>query len=65
MTEPRTRELLIEIAQQGSFAKATVIDPLSGREASVVGPASAPRAVLVEAARRKLGYLLKKQNGGS
>ena len=59
------RELLIEISQQGAFAKATAIDPVSGLEASVVGPASAARATLVEAARRKLVYLAKKRNGGS
>jgi len=54
-----TQELLIEIAHQGKFAKATVIDPVSGLEACVVGPASASRAVLAEAARRKLQYLLR------
>ena len=57
-------ELLIEIVQQGAFAKATALDPVSGLEASVVGPASASRATLAEAARRKLVYLARKQNGG-
>lgn len=56
-----TRELLIEIAQQGAFAKATAIEPVTGMEASIVGPASAPREVLAEAARRKLDYLMKKR----
>ena len=56
-----TRELFIEIAQQGGFAKATAIDPATGLEASIVGPASAPRTALAEAARRKLDHLLRKK----
>lgn len=59
------RELLVEIVHQGAFAKATAIDPASGLEASVVGPASGSRAALIDAARRKLDYLARKQNGGS
>ena len=58
-------EIFIEIVIQGNVAKATAIDAASGTEASVVGPASAPRATLAEAARRKLEYLLKKQNDGN
>jgi hypothetical protein len=59
------RELLIEIARQGGFAKATAIDPVTGIEASVVGPASASQATLAEAARRKLAYLARKRHGGT
>jgi hypothetical protein len=58
-------EIFIEIVVQGTFAKATAIDPASGIEASVVGPANAPRATLADAAKRKLEYLTKKKRGES
>lgn len=54
-------EVFIEIVIRGNVAKATAIDSASGIEASVVGPATAPRAALGEAARRKLEYLLSKK----
>lgn len=54
-------EVLIEIVVQGNVARATAIDPVSGEEAVIMGPSTAPRATLAEAARRKLEYLLKKQ----
>jgi len=53
-------EIYIEFVIHGTVAKATAIDPASGIEASVMGPASAGRAALAEAARRKLEYLLNK-----
>lgn len=56
------REIFVEFIQLGNTVKATAIDPDTGREASIVGPASAPRAVLAENARRKLDYLAKKQS---
>ena len=55
------REIFIEFVVQGAFAKATAIDPVSGLEASIVGPARAPQALLAEQARRKLEDLAKKQ----
>ena len=58
-------EIYIEFVIHGTVAKATAIDPVSGIEASVMGPASAGRAALAEAARRKLEYLQKKKSGGS
>ena len=58
-------EIFLEIVVQGAFAKATAIDGASGVEASIVGPASAPRATLADAARRKLDFLIKKKNGGT
>jgi len=54
-------EILVEVVIHGNVAKATAIDPATGLEAAVVGPASAPRAALLEAARRKLEYLKKKK----
>jgi len=55
------REILLEFVAQGGAVKATAIDSVSGIEASVVGPASAPRTALADAARRKLDYLLRKR----
>jgi hypothetical protein len=56
-------EILMEFVVQGSVVKVTAIDPKSGTEASIVGPASAPRSVLESNAARKLHYVLKKQRG--
>jgi hypothetical protein len=56
------REIFIEFVMQGAFVKATAIDPVTGLEASIVGPARAPQAVLAEQARRKLEYLAKKKS---
>ena len=58
-------EIFIEFVIQGGVAKVTAIDGATGTEATVVGPATAPRAALTDAARRKLEFLLKKQNGGN
>ena len=46
---------------QGSVVKATAIDPVTGTEASIVGPANAGQIALAEAARRKLDYVMKKK----
>jgi hypothetical protein len=55
------REILVEFVMQGSVVKATAIDPVTGVEASIVGPANAGQIALAEAARRKLDYVLKKK----
>jgi hypothetical protein len=54
-------EIFVEFIVLGNSIKATAIDPVSGKEASIVGPVSAPRATLAEAARRKLDYVLNKK----
>jgi hypothetical protein len=54
-------ETYVEFVAQGAFVKATAIDSATGTEASVVGPAGAPRDTLADAAVRKLNYVLKKQ----
>jgi hypothetical protein len=56
-------EVLIEFVVQGNVVKVTAIDPKTGTEASIVGPASAPRSVLESNAAKKLLYVLKKQRG--
>ena len=54
------REIYVEFVILGNSVKATAIDPVSGREASVIGPANAQQSVMADAARRKLEYVLKK-----
>ncbi|HEX4271039.1 MAG TPA: hypothetical protein VHZ32_06615 [Rhizomicrobium sp.] len=55
------KEIFVEFVLLGNAIKATAIDPDTGLEASIVGPANAPRATLAEAARRKLEYVQKKK----
>jgi Domain of unknown function (DUF6898) len=59
---PRGKEIYIEFVVQGSAVKVTAIDPKTGIEASIIGPASASHADLSTAAMRKLQYVLKKQD---
>ena len=56
-------EIFIEFVTLGNAVKVTAIDAKSGEEASIVGPAGAPREALVDAARRKLEYVMKKKSG--
>ena len=55
------KEIYVEFVVLGNTVKATAIDPDTGLEASIVGPASAPRAILAENARRKLNYVKSKK----
>lgn len=55
------REIFVEFIVLGNSVKATAIDPDSGLEASVVGPAGAPRTAMAEAARKKLQYVARKK----
>ena len=55
------KEIFVEFIQMGNTVKATAIDPETGQEASIVGPASAPRALLAENARKKLEYVKAKK----
>lgn len=54
--------IYVEFVVLGNTVKATAIDPATGLEASIVGPAAAPQSVLAENARRKLEYLKKKRS---
>ena len=56
------KEIFVEFVLLGNSIKATAIDPDTGLEASIVGPANAPRSTLADAARRKLEYVQKKQS---
>jgi len=53
--------IYVEFVVLGNTVKATAIDPASGLEASIIGPAGAPQSVLAQAARRKLDYLARKK----
>ena len=55
------REIFVEFVILGNTVKTTAIDPDTGQEASIVGPASAPRAILAENARKKLEYVKAKK----
>ena len=44
----------MEFVILGNSLKATAIDPESGLEATVIGPANAPQSTMAQAARRKL-----------
>ncbi len=57
-------DVYVEFVVHGGFTKATAIDPKTGTEASVMGPTGAARAALVDAAVRKLQYVLAKKGGG-
>jgi NADPH-dependent ferric siderophore reductase len=54
-------EILIEFVVHGNVVRATAIHASSGTEVSIVGPASAPRAVLEAAVSRKLAYVMGKE----
>jgi len=56
---------LIEIVTVGTFAKVSAIDPNSGIEVSITGPANADRGSLEAAAVAKLEYVLRKQGAGT
>jgi hypothetical protein len=61
--KPGDGEVYIEFVVQAGFVKATAIDPRTGAEASVMGPAGAARSALADAAMRKLTYIQKKERG--
>jgi hypothetical protein len=55
------KEIYVEFVVLGNTVKATAIDPETGEEASVIGPANAAQSTMAQAARRKLEYVLKKK----
>jgi hypothetical protein len=54
-------EYLIEMQRIGNTVKVTAVDPVTGMEASIVGPANAGRHVLSNNAVRKLQYVMNKE----
>lgn len=54
-------EYLLEFHQVGAYVKVSAIDPVTGTEVSITGPASAGEAILGRNAINKLQYVLKKR----
>ncbi len=61
---PGGGDIYVEFVVQGSVVKVTAIHAATGTEASVMGPAGAPRAALSDAAVRKLRYVMQKKSDG-
>lgn len=57
-------EYLIEFIRIGASVKVSAIDPVTGIEASIIGPAHLSEAELGKNAIRKLRYVLAKENKG-
>jgi hypothetical protein len=56
------KEIYVEFIVLGNAVKATAIDPETGVEASVIGPANAAQTIMAQAARKKLEYVIKKKS---
>ncbi|WP_207456171.1 hypothetical protein [Azospirillum sp. SYSU D00513] len=54
-------EVLIEYQRIGNYMKAIAIDPKTGREVSVAGPATGSRELLTRTAVNKLRFVLKRE----
>lgn len=54
-------DFIIEFIAMGNSVKVTCIDPKTGKEVSTIGPATAPRSQLSQAAVNKMLYVLKKE----
>ena len=54
-------EIFVEFVILGNSLKATAIDPESGLEATVIGPANAAQSTMAQAARRKLEFMAAKK----
>ena len=61
MSPSGDNRLLVEFIALGNAVKATVVDPVTGLEASVMGPSGSSQAALADAARRKLEFLKRKK----
>jgi hypothetical protein len=57
-------EYLIEFVRIGTSVKVSAIDPVTGTEACIIGPAHLSDAVLGKNAISKLRYVLARKNKG-
>ena len=57
------RQIIIEFRRIGNSVRVAAVDTETGREAVIVGPASAGEAVLSRVARQKLLRLLEAESG--
>lgn len=55
---------LIEFQRIGHLVKVTAIDPVTGMEVVIQGPASAGEQALSQLAVKKLEYVLRQKHGG-
>ncbi len=55
------REYLLEYIRHGNSVKVCAVDPVTGIEVSIVGPANAGRETLKRTAVQKLEYVLEKR----
>jgi len=53
-------EIYIEFVPSGAYVKVSAIDPVTGLEGTIVGPANLPRRALENQAMRKLQWVLDK-----
>ena len=58
MSRVKKEGYIVEFVSVGKTVKVTAIDPATGREVSMVGPAKATRKQLIDLAVRKLEYVL-------
>ena len=61
----RQGRYLVEFIAIGQSVKVSAIDPATGTEVSIVGPANGGRELLTRTAVRKLEYVLNKSGGGN
>jgi len=62
-TAPRDDGYLIEFRRIGESVKVSAVDPATGIEVSIIGPASAGKAELSRNAINKLEYVLARRSG--
>ena len=58
---PGDREVLIEFRRVGAYVKVSAVDPESLTEVAIVGDPAAGEAALMEAAVRKLAYVMNRK----
>lgn len=64
MAQDTDKNFLIEFVRIGNSVKVTAIDPVTGLEACIIGPASLSEAQLSKNAIAKLHYVLAKNRPG-
>lgn len=64
MAMSKDGEVLMEFHRIGTYMKAVAIDPNTGTEVSVVGPATGGQELLRRTAINKLRFVLQKQQAG-
>ena len=56
-------QYIIEFIHVGSHLKVVAIDPVTGREVSMIGAPEVPQEELMRLAAQKLEYVLAKERG--